>query len=128
MPLEVKLSAKFSEQYDGYPDKDLDLIDAFWDHCERHGLEGWKGKVKPSWIVPVDYPDREKRVKFTRENDLWHAHVGYPCWKDSQNPDADYKVSDWVVHFQYRRGDGFIKLVDYGFHNPFHLPTEDHLP
>ncbi|KPY30478.1 hypothetical protein [Pseudomonas syringae] len=122
MALAVKLSIHFSNRYDGLPDRDLDHIDAFWDHCEKHGLGGWKGKVKPSWIVPSHYPDREARVAHAKSNNLWHAHIGIPTWKPSKNTDASYQVSDWVLHFQYNPSENWIKLCDYGDHDPFDLP------
>jgi hypothetical protein len=128
MQLEVRLSGFFSDLYDQLPDRDLDLIDAFWDHCERYGHESWKGKVKPSWDLPWDYPFRSQRVSHAREHNLWHAHIGFPEWKPSKNLNATYQVSDWVIHFQNFSTVGYIKLVGYGFHNPFHLPDLTHLP
>lgn len=128
MPLEVKLSVKFAAQYDNYPEEDLDLIDAFWTHCERYPLLHWRGKVKPSWDLTWNYPNRSARATYARDRDLWHAHVGYPCWRPSRNPDATYQTSDYVLHFTYREGDDFLKLVEYSDHgNPFRLPTDDYL-
>ncbi|KWV73389.1 hypothetical protein PFL603g_03499 [Pseudomonas fluorescens] len=127
MPIEVRLSTYFSDLYDQLPNRDLDLIDAFWEHCESYGLNGWEGKIKPSWLVPYEYADRSVRIKHAKLNNLWHAHIGFPTWKPSRNPDQSYKVSDWVVHFVNRESDGYIRLVDYGFHNPFHLPSSREL-
>lgn len=127
MQLEVRLSAYFSDLYDRLPERDLDHIDAFWDHCEHHGFKSWKGKVKPSWDLPWDYPFRSSRVAHAKPLNLWHAHIGIPTWKPSRNPNADYQTSDWVVHFQDFSASGYIKLVDYGSHNPFELPPLDNL-
>lgn len=127
MSLEVKLSAHFSKRYDELPDRDLDHIDAFWDHCEKHGLAGWKGKIKPSWIIPEHYLDRAAREAHARINNLWHAHIGIPSWKPSKNPDVGYQVSEWVLHFQYKPAEGWLMLCDYGDHDPFELPLANRL-
>ena len=127
MSLTVSLSVFFGNRYDGLPDRDLDQIDAFWTHCEKHGLEGWEGKVKPSWIVPDHFPDAAARRAHAKSNDLWHAHMGIPHWRHPLNPDATYKVSAWVLHFTYNQEAGHVKFVDYGDHDPFQLPTVDKL-
>lgn len=128
MSLTVSLSVFFGNRYDGLPERDLDQIDAFWTHCENHGLTGWEGKVTPSWIVPDHYPDAAVRRAHAKANDLWHAHVGIPVWKPAKNPNASYKVSDWVLHFTYNQSAGHVKLVDYGDHDyPFELPGVDKL-
>lgn len=127
MSLTVKLSIHFSQRYDGLPERDLDHIDAFWDHCEKYGLGGWKGKIKPSWIVPEHYPDRATRQSHAKLNQLWHAHIGIPSWKPSKNALAQYQTSDWVLHFRYNPDEGWIMLCDYGDHDPFDLPALDRL-
>jgi len=126
--LEVKLSIQFAIEFERYPAKDVALIGAFMTHCETAPLMDWIGKVGPSWKVPSDYQDRALRVAYAKQHKLWHAHVGYPHWKDSKNEDAEYKTSDYVVHFTYTPGDTFLKVVDYSDHgDPFRLPTENYL-
>jgi len=127
MSLTVKLSVHFSQRYDSLPDRDLDHIDAFWDHCEKNGLAGWKGKIKPSWVVPDHYPDKAEREAHAKLNQLWHAHIGIPSWKPSKNALAQYQTSDWVLHFRYNPKEGWIMLCDYGDHDPFELPILEHL-
>jgi len=114
--------------YENLPDVDAHLVNAFWDHCEANGLNGWKGKVKESWKVPSDYPDREHRVAHSLANNLWHAHIGYPKWEPSKNEEATYLTSEYVIHFQYVPGNDYIRFVHYGSHEkPFELPTEKHM-
>lgn len=123
MSLEIKVSGYFELLYnERVSEADAYRINAFWDHCENFGLEGWRGKVKPSWEIPWDYPDRANLVAHAKQNNLWHAHFGAPEWKPSRNPDATYLVSEWVIHFQNFSDQGFIKLVDLGHHDPFRLP------
>jgi len=123
MSLTVSLRVYFGNLYDKLPERDLDQIDAFWTHCEDHGLSGWQGKIKPSWIVPDHYPDAAIRRADAKANKYWHAHIGIPTWKPSKNPNATYEVSDWVLHFTYNESARHVKLVDYGDHDPFTLPA-----
>lgn len=124
MSLEVRVSGYFEILYNGVSDPDAHLINAFWDHCEQYGLAGWRGKIKASWDMPWDYPNRTKLAAHAKANNLWHAHMGAPEWKPSQNPDAGYEVSEWVIHFQNFSDQGFIRLLDLGHHDPFRLPDQ----
>lgn len=105
-----------------YSENTLDRIDDFIDHVEENGLHGWVGKVGNSRNVPENYDDREAIIEKAEKHSLWHAHLGDPEFKDSRY--GNYKVSDWVIHFQ-KFSNYHIKLLDLGYHNPMELPDEN---
>lgn len=121
----VEFSPHFDALYRGFPERDQDRIDDFTEHFVQYGLVSLQGKVGPSWKVPGTDPEYYEKVRFAREHYLWHYHVGIPDYKPSRY--GDYMTSDWVVHFQRFPRDQVIRLVDYGFHSPMHLPKIEHL-
>jgi len=68
---------------------------SFVRHVKAKGLGNLPGKLKRSDKVPEHYPDRERRIKIAREYNLYHYHLGTPCWQQSGN--GHYKTSDDVV-------------------------------
>lgn len=102
-----------------FSDKTLTNIDSFIEHVEANGVRGWKGKVSPSDRVPEQAKNRQRIIEHAKEHKLWHAHIGEPTFKDSYY--GNYKVSDWVLHFQYFNNYE-IKLLELGQHNPMILP------
>ena len=107
-----------------YSEKTLDKIDDFIEHVESNGLHGWIGKVGNSNKVPDTYENKDEIVKKANKYNLWHAHLGDPIFKDSYY--GNYKVSDWVIHFQ-RFSNTHIKLLELGYHNPMNLPDNSYL-
>lgn len=122
-----KYFADFSDEFDYFYSnifslEKLNLIDDFIDHYEKHGLNGWKGKITPSWNVPDSYADHKKRRKYAQKFNLWHAHIGLPSWKSA--PNASYLTSDHVLHFQ-QISNYEILLMTVSTHNPMDLPNVD---
>jgi hypothetical protein len=119
----IEFSVHFDFLYrERLPAKDLDKIDDFTEHFEVHGFVGLPGKLAPTWNVPGHDRAYEEKRRFALENYLWHYHVGVPFYSEPRNPAAKYKTSDWVVHFQRFPGDVHIRLVDFGCHQPMHMP------
>lgn len=102
----------------------LDCIDEFIDHFLEKGLSGWRGKVAPSNRLPEGYPNREIAISHAEEHNLWHAHIGDPCFKPSVS--GRYLVSDGVIHFK-RENPYTIKLISVSYHNPMELPDSDEI-
>ncbi len=100
----------------------ISKIDDFIEHVEHNGVRGWVGKVSPSDRVPHSYPERNIIIQHARNHKLWHAHLGDPSFKESHH--GSYKVSEWVIHFQYFN-NYHIKLLELGYHDPMYLPTID---
>ncbi|OCH01504.1 hypothetical protein A6D98_03025 [Aliivibrio fischeri] len=106
---------------DSFSDTTVGKVDDFIEHVEANGLSGWVGKVSPSNRVPENYADREAIIDKANKYSLWHAHIGDPCFKDTWH--KNYKVSDWVIHFQ-KISNYHIKLLELDYHNPMTLPSE----
>ncbi|WP_312905383.1 hypothetical protein [Stutzerimonas nitrititolerans] len=121
----VEFSPHFDALYRGFPTKDQDRIDDFTEHFVSYGLIDLPGKIAPSWKVPGTDPDYYEKQRFAREHRLWHYHVGIPVYTQSRN--GNYHTSDWVVHFQRHPKDLVLRLVDYGFHRPMHMPKIEYL-
>lgn len=124
----VSFSETFNTYYSTrYSVATLDKIDDFIEHYERYGLFGdpdsglpaWTGKVSPSWRVPESYPNYELIRKYAKKHNLWHAHIGDPCFKYTFH--GKYQVSDWVLHFKLV-SPNHIQLLELGYHNPMDLP------
>lgn len=118
----VDFGTTFLDYYSNrYSETTKDKIDDFIEHVVENGLYGWIGKVSPSNKVPNTYPDQQKIIARANEHKLWHAHIGEPCFKDSWN--GNYKVSNWVIHFQ-KFNNWHIKLLELDYHNPMTLPSD----
>ncbi|EJE4210385.1 MULTISPECIES: hypothetical protein [Vibrio] len=121
----VDFSDTFTLYYnERYPEATVDKIDDFIEHVESNGLFGWIGKVSPSDRVPENYPNREETIAYARNNKLWHAHIGDPCFEDK--PHGKFKTSAWVIHFQ-KHHNYHIKLLELDLHNPMKLPSEENI-
>lgn len=126
MPYQVEVGEAFVLKYNGLPQDQRQLIQAFVTHYRSNGLEGWRGKVAKTDNVPMSDPDRSHKIWWANRHNLWHAHVGHPDWSPGQNPYVKYETSDWVVHFQ-KVSAQLIALIDYDHHNPMSMPIRSML-
>lgn len=125
MALTVELSDHFKVLFAGFPKPDKLAIAGFIGHCQAYGLVNLRGKLAPTTNVPGTDPEYYEKVAFAREHYLWHYHIGIPRYEPSRNQLRSYDTSDWVVHFQRFPKNTVIRLVDYGFHNPMHMPKAE---
>lgn len=122
MPFEVDFSDYFTLLFENLTEPEQDLIYDFASYCrENGGHKGFVGKVARTDNVPGDDPNRGQKIWFAKRYNLYHAHIGFPKWRDSRNPLAAYRTSEWVVHFQQVSAMK-IRIVDYDFHDPMHMP------
>lgn len=92
-------------------------------HVKQYGLNKLEGKNKRSDGFSNDDPDFAKKMALVKKHNLWHYHIGIPCYKDS--PSGEYKTSEYILH--YKRGQDYIKIVDLDRHPPFTLPKPEYL-
>jgi hypothetical protein len=125
---QVTYLPKFSQEFENFPLDQQDSILDFTDIFEELGLSDFSkydGKITPSWKNLE--PDDPKYI-YTRENHLWHYHVGIPEYKNVYDK---YKTSDMVLHFQWFFKGDEINLVDMYYHytndGEFYLPPEAYL-
>ena len=119
---------KFSEELKRYPLDQQQSIVNFLDIYESQGLSDFSkfpGKIAPSWSgLLANHPS----YAFTRNNSLWHYHIGIPDYKQVH---AQYRTSDYVLHFQWVNKGSHIDLVDTCYHRKsngeFYLPSIDYL-
>lgn len=122
----VTLSKVFAKEFLNFPSDQQLLISNFISQFQRTGIVFenaiFPGKFSPSWsginITNVNY-------QFAYNNHLWHYHIGIPEYITPVKHNK-YKVSDWVLHFQWIDKGNTIHLVDlYSHHtsqNEFYLP------
>ncbi|SEA76048.1 hypothetical protein [Variovorax sp. YR216] len=117
----------FAKEFKIYPEYQQDAILDFLDAYEEHGLSDFSkfpGKLTPSWsgLMATD-----PRYRYTRDNALWHYHIGLPVYTQKQK----YKTSDWVLHFQWIDKGTHIHVVDVCYHTTytgeFYLPPPENL-
>lgn len=118
----VFFGEKFAQKFPNFPKADKEKILGFANHVEQFGFDGLQGRNKSSDNVPTDHPNWAERVRYAKEHQLWHYHIGIPDYTLSEK--GDY-TSEYVLH--YVLGDGFIKIVDLSAHPPLNLPTVDEL-
>ncbi len=96
---------------------------------KEQGLANLPGKLKKSDKVPEGYSDRERRIKIAREHNLYHYHLGTPCWHESEN--GNYKTSDDVViiskHVDKEASVTKLYLCGFSSH-PVELPFPQDMP
>ncbi|MGQ4276445.1 hypothetical protein ACQ5ES_05305 [Pseudidiomarina sp. E22-M8] len=84
------------------------------------------GRLKESTDVDKDDPKFITKVNYARKHQLWHYHIGIPCYDDSEKrPRGDW-LSAYLLNFQ-RLSEIKIKLVDLNSHPPFSFPAEEYL-
>lgn len=132
MSRKVDFTDYFTEQYDRLTTKEQDLIDDFVFFFETIGLKHspytprFTGKISSTENVPHGVYDRAAKIAYARRHRLWHVHIGWPHWNPSRNHMANYKTSNYVVHFQ-KINDSYIALVGYDCHNPMRQPEKHRL-
>ncbi len=112
----------FNEYFKHYPLEDKRKIRLFIIHLKQHGFDGLEGRNKSSDNVPTDDPQWAKKVQYAQEHNLWHYHIGIPCYEEGNNGD---QVSEYILH--YIKGEHEIKIVDMSSHPPFELPSREYL-
>lgn len=118
---EIAYGKTLNLQFPSYASVVQNLVLDFTDHFEKNGLAKWKGKSISSDNVPYYYPNCNELADFARQNNLWHAHIGFREWKRSR--DSKIQTSDWVVHFK-KVSEYKIILLSLGSHNPMEIPSE----
>lgn len=122
-PGTVDFADTFLKYYDTrYSKTTISRIDDFIEHVEANGVHNWVGKVSRSDNVPEQAEDRDKIISYAQQYNLWHAHIGDPDFDETEH--GRYKVSDWVIHFQYFN-NYHIKLLELDSHNPMSLPKQN---
>lgn len=119
----------FLIEYKNYPKDQQDAIALFIKTFLDHGLDdfsNYKGKVTYSWKgLECDHPS----FAFTRNNSLWHYHIGIPDYR--QSPYFNYHTSDYILHFMLLCNRTKIVLIDTTAHyrpdRTFWLPNPEYL-
>ncbi|MDG6266804.1 hypothetical protein P9J89_00990 [Glaesserella parasuis] len=121
--LTIEYGSLFRKEFANFPVKDQDAIVEFVEHILKFGFTNLEGRNKSSDNVHKNDPHFAQKVKYARENHLWHYHIGILAF-DLSKPFGD-RTSEYVLHYQ-----GFsdrVKIVDYSAHPPFNLPTASYL-
>lgn len=126
MSLIVERSDLFAQHFPNFPRDDQVKIAEFIIHCQTYGLTGLPGKIRHSDNVPGTDPDYYEKVRYARDNYLWHYHIGIPKF-EQPTPWLPYFTSDYVLHFQRFPGNKVIRIVDLGDHNPMILPPKHYM-
>ena len=118
---------QFAAEFDRYPRDQQDKILDFLETYQEHGLADFSkfpGKVTPSWSGLYEF---DPRYRYTRDNALWHYHIGLPQYTQKHK----YQTSDWVLHFQWKNRGNHIDVADVCYHytsnGSFHLPAPETL-
>jgi len=120
----VNLSNCFLSEYLNYPSSDVDKIDTFIEHYQEYGFNGLTGKNVPSCNVPTNDREFVQKVQYAKLHKLWHYHIGIPEYQLSAC--GKYQTSEYVIHYQ-RLSLTEIKIVDFSYHPPLTLPSEQYL-
>lgn len=94
----VGVGKLFIQEFPNYSKEMQDAINDVRKTFLTHGLEksAYKGKIKNSWSGSgIALEIRQ----FTKENNLWHVHLGLPTFQLSKN--SKFYTSDYVLHFQF---------------------------
>ncbi|NWO06871.1 MAG: hypothetical protein HLX50_14600 [Alteromonadaceae bacterium] len=95
----------------------------FVKHVMKSGLGQLPGKLKKSDNVPLNEPNRDRRIKTAKDYNLYHYHLGTPCWEESEN--GCFKTSDDVIIFSKKidKKAGLTRVILVGFSShPVELP------
>lgn len=121
----VAVGNLFIQEFPTYSKAMQDAINDVRKTFMDHGLNKskYKGKIKNSWTGTKIVQNKQ----FTKQNNLWHVHLGVPTFTPNQN--GKFYTSDYVLHFQYDPSTPnhirFIKATPHYSSNPkrFILPT-----
>lgn len=118
----VDMSVSFAHIYNRAPANDIDFVDDFIEHVEKHGLEGLPGRLKYSWDIHKDDPHFASKTQYAKKYLLWHYHVGVgQGGYDESRPYGDW-TSQWVLHLRRHSCGTRTTIVDWDSHPPFTLP------
>lgn len=128
MTYTVSFSQIFGQEFSRSPEPEQNAVASFIATFQAVGLADqtkYPGRISPSWAnIPQDHPNAIHAKKY----DLWHYHVGLPDYTGVATWD---KVSDWLLHFQWRKTATHVHLVDLYQHHrhdgSFYLPAEKRL-
>ncbi|MDO9676726.1 hypothetical protein Q7267_09105 [Glaesserella parasuis] len=121
--LTIEYGSLFRKEFANFPVKDQDAIVEFVEHIQNFGFTNLEGRNKSSDNVHKNDPHFAQKVKYARENHLWHYHIGILAF-DLSKPFGD-RTSEYVLHYQ--RVSDRVKIVDYSAHPSFNLPTASYL-
>lgn len=116
--LTVRFGEVFINRFNNYPVKDQKKIADFANHIDINGFAGLPGRNKSSTNVDKNDHQFIEKVKFARENSLYHYHIGIPEY-DKTNQVGDW-TSEYILHYKYL--DGVVLVADLDNHPPFNLP------
>ncbi len=102
----MTFSQMFTRNYQNFPKGDRQIINSFISHLVTQGFEGLEGRNKSSDNVPTDDPNFADKVAYAQQHNLWHYHIGIPCYETGNKGD---KVSEYILH--YVKGDNSIKIA-----------------
>ncbi|WP_439256877.1 hypothetical protein [Lonepinella sp. BR2271] len=115
--MNVTFAPSFSQKLRDFIRTDREKVFDFAKHVEQHGFTGLQGRNKSSDQVPSTDPNRKAKIRYAKQHNLWHYHIGIPYYRQSSQGDW---VSEFVVH--YIKQDNQITLIDIMPHPPFKLP------
>lgn len=123
----VDMSLHFARAYDRLAANDpkVDSINQFIDHVETSGFSGLPGRIKKSDDINPNIPGWRAKIEYVRANNLWHYHMGYPCWDESRPP-GDW-TSQYVLHLMRHECGERTTIIHYSEHPPFKLPQPNFL-
>ncbi len=121
--IQVSFGEVFINHLTNFPTEDQKKIFDFASHITINGFSGLPGRVKQS--TDVDKNDHKflEKVRYARDNNLWHYHIGIPSYDESK-PYGDW-TSKYVLHYTHLGND--VIIVDMDSHPPFNLPAEHYL-
>lgn len=119
--IDAKLTEHFKNRYKKFPPKNRKKISAFLVHVIKNGFDGLEGRNKFSDDVSTNDVDFVEKVKFVRENCLWHYHIGIHEY-DKTNEVGDW-TSMFVLHYS-RIEPNLVRVAHMSPHPPFRLPTK----
>jgi len=116
--LTVKFGQVFINRFNNYPIPDQKKIADFAYHINISGFSGLPGRNKSSDDVDTNDHLFIEKVKFAKENNLYHYHIGIPEY-DTTNQIGDW-TSEYILHYRFL--DNVVLIADLDNHPPFTLP------
>lgn len=119
----VSFGEIFLQRFKNYPKADRQIIQEFIEHYAEHGFHNLPGRRKSSDNVSTNDPEFCKKVKYALDNKLHHYHIGIPEY-NKMNTFGDW-TSEYILHYQ-DISKVEIKILDYDYHPPFTLPSNQY--